>query len=57
MEDDVIVGYDGQPISGIDDLHKLLTEKQIGVRVQLTIIRRSEKKVFNIIPEESKARA
>ena len=57
LEGDVIVGYDGQPISGIDDLHRLLTEKQIGVRSQLTILRRSEKMVFDIIPEESKARA
>jgi S1-C subfamily serine protease len=57
LEGDVIVGYDGQPISGIDDLHRLLTEKQIGVRSQLTILRRSEKMVFDIIPEESKVRA
>jgi len=57
LEGDVIVGYDGQPISGIDDLHRLLTEKQIGVRSQLTILRRSEKMVFDIIPEESKVRS
>jgi len=57
LEGDVIVGYDGQPISGIDDLHRLLTEKQIGVRSQLTILRLSEKMVFDIIPEESKVRA
>ena len=54
IEDDVIVGYDGQPISGIDDLHRLLTEMQIGLTSQLTIIRRSEKMVLNIVPEESK---
>jgi S1-C subfamily serine protease len=57
MEADVIVDYDGQPISGIDDLHPLPTEKQIGVRAQLTNIRHSEKKVVHITPEESKARA
>ena len=56
LEGDVIVGYDGQPISGIDDLHRLLTEKQIGVRSQLTILRRSKKMIFDIIPEESKVR-
>ncbi len=57
LQGDVIVGFNGQPISGIDDLHRLLTEKQIGVRSQLTIIRRSEKMVFDIVPEESKAMA
>jgi len=56
IEADVIVGYDGQPISGIDDLHRLLTEKQIGLISKLTIIRRSEKMVLNIVPEESKTR-
>jgi S1-C subfamily serine protease len=56
IEGDVIVGYDGQPISGIDDLHRLLTEKQIGLTSQLTIIRRAEKMVLNIVPEESKTR-
>jgi S1-C subfamily serine protease len=56
LQGDVIVGFDDQPISGIDDLHRLLTEKQIGVRSQLIIIRRSEKMVFDIVPEESRAR-
>ena len=56
LEGDVIVGFDGQPISGIDDLHRLLTEEQIGVRSQLTIIRCSEKIVLDIVPEESNTR-
>ena len=57
MEGDVIVGYDGQAISGIDDLHKLLTEKQIGVKSQLTIIHRSEMIILNVAPKESRATA
>jgi len=56
-EGDVIVGYAGQPIAGIDDLHKLLTEEQAEVRSTLTIIWRSEKLDLDIVPEESKARA
>ena len=56
-EGDVIVGYTGKPIAGIDDLHKLLTEKQVEARSMLTIIRRSEKLTIDIIPEESRARA
>ena len=54
-EGDVIVGYGSQPIASIDDLHRLLTETQVGVRSSLTIIRRSEKLILGIIPEESKA--
>src|SRR5438309_1062176 len=35
-EGDVIVGYGTQPVAGIDDLHRLLTDEQVGVRVSLT---------------------
>ena len=57
LERDVIVSFDNQPITSIDDLHRVLTEKQVGVRSPLTIIRRSEKLVLDIVPEESKAKA
>lgn len=53
-EGDVIVGYDTFEIQGIDDLHKLLTEQQIGSSKTLTIIRNGEKIFTEIIPEESK---
>ncbi len=56
LEGDVIIGFNGQPIAGIDDLHKVLTEEQVGVRTSLTVIRRSEKLVLDIVPEESKSR-
>jgi S1-C subfamily serine protease len=51
-----LIGFDDQPVAGIDDLHRLLTEKQVGMRSSLTIIRRVEKMVLDIVPEESKAR-
>ena len=55
QEGDIIIGFDGQPVAGIDDLHRLLTEKQAGVKSPITFIRRSEKLSVAIIPEESKA--
>lgn len=55
LEGDVIVEYGGRPIAGIDDLHRLLTEQQVGVRSALTIIRRSEKLGLEIVPKESGA--
>ncbi|OLE48640.1 MAG: serine protease, partial [Cyanobacteria bacterium 13_1_40CM_2_61_4] len=54
-EADVIVAYGDQPIAGIDDLHRLLTAEEIGSRAALTVLRRSEKLVLTVIPEESKA--
>jgi len=53
-EGDIIVGFDSQPVTGIDDLHRLLTEDKVGVRKTLTIIRQTEKLNLDIIPEESK---
>jgi S1-C subfamily serine protease len=52
-EGDVIVAFDGQPIAGIDDLHKLLTHARIGVRTPVTIVRHTEKLQVEISPEES----
>jgi S1-C subfamily serine protease len=56
LEGDVIVGYNDQPIGGIDDLHRQLTEVQLGARARLTVIRRTEKLLLEIVPEESRPR-
>ena len=55
-EGDVIVGYDDRPIAGIDDLHRLLTDQKVGVKSNLSIIRRNEKMSLNITPEDSRMR-
>jgi S1-C subfamily serine protease len=52
LERDVIVGLDGQPIAGIDDLHRLLTEERIGVKSGLTIIRGPDKVALETVPED-----
>ncbi|MBI3611335.1 MAG: trypsin-like peptidase domain-containing protein [Nitrospirae bacterium] len=55
LEGDLIIGYDRQPIAGIDDLHRVLTENAVGVTATLTIVRRTEKISLDIVPEESKS--
>jgi S1-C subfamily serine protease len=52
-QQDVIVAYGPYPISGTDDLHKLLTEDQVGVRSPLSIIRSAEKIVLDVVPAAS----
>jgi len=54
QEGDLIVGYGAQPVSGIDDLHRLLTDERVGVRSQVTILRGTEKQLVWIVPEESR---
>ena len=53
LEGDMIVGCAGQPVAGIDDLHRLLTEERVGVSTPLVVIRRTEKITFNVTPQES----
>jgi S1-C subfamily serine protease len=52
-EGDVIIGYRGQPVGSIDELHRLLTENEVGARVDLTLLRSGEKLTLSIVPEES----
>ena len=53
QEGDVIVGFAGETVSGVDDLHRLLTEERIGRPTPLTLIRRAEKRAVDIVPVES----
>ena len=53
-EGDVVVEYAGWPVAGIDDLHRLLTEKQVGTRSSIMILRDGEKERLEITPEEAK---
>jgi S1-C subfamily serine protease len=52
LEGDVIIAFDGEPTGGIDDLHRLLTEARIGIPTPLTVLRRGEKLIFKVAPEE-----
>jgi S1-C subfamily serine protease len=47
---DRIVGFNGQPVSGIDALQLLLTEQQVGVPSQITVLRLTEKLEFEVVP-------
>lgn len=50
---DIIVEYGGFPVSGIDDLHGRLTEKQVGASSFVTVIRGREKMMLGIVPQEA----
>ncbi|MBE7383491.1 MAG: trypsin-like peptidase domain-containing protein [Leptolyngbya sp. SIO1E4] len=50
---DVIVTFAGEVIRTVDDLHRLLTENHIGVRSQLTLLRRNQRLDLTVIPTES----
>ncbi|HEY6401455.1 MAG TPA: trypsin-like peptidase domain-containing protein [Blastocatellia bacterium] len=54
LEGDLIIGFAGQPVAGIDDLHKLLTDERVGQGAPLEVIRRTERLTLHIIPEEAR---
>ena len=52
-EGDLVVGFDGQPVSGIDDLHKLLTGERAGKTATIEIIRGTERLNVNVVPQST----
>jgi S1-C subfamily serine protease len=53
-EGDVIVALDEKPVAGVDDLHRLLTDAEVGVRCALTVIRHTDRLILAIFPEEAR---
>jgi S1-C subfamily serine protease len=51
---DIVIEFDGNPIRGIDDLHKLLTDERIGQTCPVTIIRGVQKLTFTVTPKETR---
>lgn len=49
---DLIVEFGGEPVRGVDDLHRLLTEDRIGELVPIKIIRRGELRRVLATPRE-----
>ena len=52
LRGDTIVGFKGQPIATIDDLHKRLVASEIGVPSPLMILRGTEKLFLLVVPRE-----
>ncbi len=49
-EGDLIIAFDGEPVSGIDDLHRLLTGERAGNSSPVTVLRGGEKRELAIVP-------
>ena len=53
---DVIIGYDGEDVAGVDELHRLLGEERIAKATKLTLLRRTQKLELPIQAAEMPAR-
>ena len=49
---DVVIALAGQPVAGIDDLLRQLTDGRIGVPVDMTILRSGARRQITIMPSE-----
>jgi S1-C subfamily serine protease len=56
LEGDVIIQFAGTAVSGIDDLHRLLTDERIGQAVHVTVLRRGRRQTLTITPGELQPR-
>src|SRR6266581_3107609 len=50
---DIIVAFDGQPVHGIDDLHRLLTGDRIGTATTVAAVRKAERLELPITAAET----
>jgi len=53
---DVIIGYDGEDVAGVDELHRLLSAERIGKTANVTLLRRTQKLDLPIRASEMPAR-
>ena len=51
-EGDVIVRFDDMLVSGIDDLHRHLTDERIGIDVSVTVLRNGQRRDLTVTPRE-----
>ena len=49
---DFVLAVDGHPVTGIDDLHRFLTERPLGEPATVTILRRTARLDLTVIPVE-----
>ena len=54
---DMIVRLDGEPVTGADDLIRLLTGERIGRSVTIDVLRLGKPRSFTLVPEERKKAA
>jgi serine protease Do len=50
--EDLIVGVDGLPVRGVDDLQRLMTEERIGTRCALEVVREGRTRTLELVPRE-----
>jgi S1-C subfamily serine protease len=48
---DLLLELDGEPITGVDRLHRLLTAERAGREVEIRLLRRGKRQSITLVPE------
>jgi S1-C subfamily serine protease len=51
-EADIVLAFNGHPVGGIDDLHRLLTEDHIDIPCAAVVLRAGERRQLTVVPSE-----
>jgi S1-C subfamily serine protease len=54
---DIIVGFGGEPVHGLDDLHRRLTDERVGTTAELSVLRGTRMLRLAITPAEARPRS
>jgi S1-C subfamily serine protease len=57
LSHDIVIRLDGEPVTGVDDLVRLLDRSRIGRSVSIEVLRLGRLRVFDVIPTERTATA
>ena len=57
LSGDIIVGFAGEPVGTVDELHRLMTEERVGLPAPVTVLRRAERRELSVTPREVPPRA
>ena len=49
----MILALGQQAVTAVDDLHRLLSEEQIGLELSLLVLRGGERRTVTVVPVES----
>jgi S1-C subfamily serine protease len=56
LSGDIIVGFAGEPVGTVDELHRLMTEERVGKPASIIVLRRMEKRELLVTPREAAPR-
>ena len=46
------IALDGRPVSGFDDIHRVLSEERVGKQLELVLLRRGRRLSATVTPHE-----